>query len=67
MQTSDESNQSNVDTTGHVAGGAFSDPHLSTEQGMSIGLSTNFGIEHYGVVAGMHEGKDSGINATDEK
>jgi len=22
---------------------------------MSIGLTTNFGIEHYGVIAGMHE------------
>ena len=50
-----ESNQAEVLTEGHVPNGPGSDPHLSTSQGMSIGLTTNFGIEHYGVIAGMHE------------
>jgi len=27
--------------------------------GMSIGLSNNFGIEHYGVIAGLYEGSGS--------
>ena len=50
-----ESNQAEVLTEGHVPNGPGSDPHGSASQGMSIGLSTNFGIEHYGVIAGMHE------------
>ena len=62
-----ESNQAEVLTEGHVPNGPGSDPYASASQGMSIGLSTNFGIEHYGVIAGMHEGSGpSSVGAGEE-
>ena len=54
----DESNQANDQTKGHVASN-LNDPHTSVSTGSTIGLTTNFGIEHYGFI------KDSeGLNQT---
>ncbi len=63
----DESNQAEVLTEGHVPNGPGSDPYLSASQGMSIGLSTNFGIEHYGEIKGMHEGTTGPSVSSDEQ
>jgi len=59
MKTSDDSNQAEVRTKGHISGGDMSDPHLHTTEGEKIGLTTNFGVRHAGFI------KDSeGLNQT---
>ena len=67
MKASNGSNQAEDLSQGHTPNGDMSDPHLHTTQGMSIGAATNFGIEHYGEISGMHEGTTGPSVYSDEE
>ena len=53
MKASSESNQAEVPSKGHEG---ISDPHLKTSDGLHITMPSA-GVEHYGEIKGMHEGK----------
>ena len=56
MKAAPGSNQAEDLSQGHTPNGDMSDPHLHTSDGLHIGTGSNFGIEHYGEIKGMHEG-----------
>jgi len=49
MKPASEDNQAEVRTRGHID--VPLDPHLSTSDGLHIGLTTNFGVTHHGFVS----------------